>query len=124
MAKKLSIRRVTASVQERLNHLAAILYNFLPLTSHSSNAVTFTSIFAESNVKDYLGGNDNKMQALQQGFTELYRRHQRLPSMVIRKIVPAAIEYRRYHRKPLKRAELTALSNCLLTLGIDMSAEL
>lgn len=124
MAKPPTIRPVTASARERINRLAEILYRFLPLSSRSPNAVTFTSIFAESDVAGYLEGQENKTQALQQGFSELYRRHKRLPSMIIRKIVPAAIEYRRYHRKPLKRTELDALSECLASLGIDMSAEL
>jgi hypothetical protein len=124
MSKKRCVRRITAPVQKHLNDLADILYEFLPLTSPSKNTVTFTSIFAESHVEDYLQGPANKRQALQKGLTELYRRHERLPTTIIRKVVPAAIEYRRYQRRPLKRSELDALADCLKSLSIDMVKEL
>jgi uncharacterized protein (TIGR02391 family) len=124
MSKKRCVRRVTAPVRQRLNDLAEILYEFLPLTSHSKNAVTYSSIFAESRIEAYLRGPTNKRQALQQGLAELYRRHERLPWTIIRGVVPAAIEYRRYQRRPLKRSELDALADCLKSLGIDMVKEL
>ena len=43
---------------------------------------------------------------------------------LIRKIVPAAINHRRYKRNPLTRAELDELSEILYSLGIDMRQEL
>lgn len=122
--KPAAVRRVTASARERLNRLAEILYDFLPLTARSKNAVTFTSIFAESSVAHYLEGPSNKQQALEQGFAELYRRHQRLPRMIIRKVVPAAVAYRKHQRRPLQRSELDELAGCLGDLGIDMEKEL
>ena len=125
MAKRSrAVRRITVPVQEKLNRLVANLYPFLPLSSRSSNAVTFSSVFAESGVADYLEGPRNKTQALQKGFTELYRRHRRLPYTVIRKVVPAAIDYRAYQRNPLRREEVDALSDCLYELAIDMRQEL
>lgn len=124
MSKKKTVRRVTAPVRKDLNDLADILYEFLPLTSPSKNTVTFTSIFAQSGIGGYLQGPVNKRQALQQGFAELYRRHERLPWTIIRKVVPAAIEYRQYQRRPLTRSELHSLADCLNSLGIDMVKEL
>jgi len=75
-------------------------------------------------VEHYLDGPNNKRQALQQALEELYRRHQKLPFSIIRKIVPAAVEYRQYIRRPLRRTELDALSDCLTELGIRMAGEL
>lgn len=125
MAKKPpAVLRVTAATRERLNRLAEILYPFLPLTSRSKNAVTFTSIFAESSIADYLDGPTNKTQALEQGLAEVYRRHERLPRQIIRKVVPAAVGYRKHQRQPLTRAEVDELSRCLVDLGIDMTKEL
>ncbi|MDD2201891.1 MAG: TIGR02391 family protein [Firmicutes bacterium] len=124
MSKKRGVRRVTTPVRTHLNDLADILYEFLPLSSPSKNTVTFGTIFAESRIEPYLRGPTNKRQALQQGLAELYRRHERLPWTIIRKIVPAAVEYRRHQGRPLKRSELQALANCLKTLGIDMVKEL
>ncbi len=124
MTKPTAIRRITAPVSERLNRLAAILYDFLPLSSRHRATVTFRTIFAQSRVEGYLDGKGTKKQLLTKGFVELYRRHERLPRAIVRKIVPAAVEYRRYRRDPLQRAEVDALSECLLSLDIDMRAEL
>mgnify|MGYP001236395267 FL=1 len=44
--------------------------------------------------------------------------------MLIRKIVPAAIDYRMYLRNPLTREELQNLADILFDLGIDMRKEL
>lgn len=117
------VRRITADRQERINRLAGILYHFLPLTSRSDSATTFTSIFAESRVDDYLQGK-NKRSALQEGFTNLFRYHKRLPFAVIRKVVPAAIEWRRYKRDPLTREEMDRLADVLADLDVDMKREL
>ena len=100
-----------------------ILYYFLPLSAKSDKAVTFSSIFANSRIEDYLKGPDNKRQALQKGFENLLRYHERLPWTIIRKIVPAAIVYRKYIRDPLKQVEVDNLAQCLLNLGIDMREE-
>lgn len=99
------------------------MYPFLPLSSQSNQAVTFSSIFAESRIEYYLRGPENKRQALQKGFVNLFRYHERLPLTIIRKIVPAAIAYRKYKRKPLKQVEVDNLVQCLLDLGIDMRDE-
>jgi hypothetical protein len=123
MSKK-AHRRVTADVKERINRLADILYPFLPMSARSKQAVTFQSIFAESSVSHYLRGPEGKKQALQQGLVKIYRYHKMLPWTIIRKIVPAAIEYRKHKRNPLKQDELDNLIQCLCELGIDMRDEL
>lgn len=120
-------KRVSAAQREALSRLADILYDFLPLSSHSPNAVTFRSIFAESNIEKYLGARNKnipKKQALVRGWTLVYRHHPRLPHSLIRKIVPAAIDYRRHRRRPLTREELDRLAACLADMGINMKAEL
>src|SRR5215218_7617564 len=119
----MAVRRITADRRELIRQLSDILYNFLPLTSHAKNTVTFRSIFAESGVARYLEG-DIKRKALQSAWKEVLRRHPRLPHALIRKIVPAAIEYRRHKRDPLRREELDALIGCLEKLGINLSGEL
>ncbi|HHT48024.1 MAG TPA: hypothetical protein GXZ98_01855, partial [Firmicutes bacterium] len=125
MAKrKRAVRMVTAQVKTRINRLADILYEFLPLTSNSPDAVTFTTIFKESYVSQYLDCRKPKRQALEKGFENLYRYHERLPKKIIRKIIPAAINYREHKRKPLTRKELDCLSACLLELGINMTKEI
>lgn len=125
MTKRLiSVRKITADKKERLNRLAEILYDFIPLTSHFRNAVTFHSIFKESSVGHYLKGANNKRQILQKGFELLYRYHKNLPKNIIRKIIPAAIEYRKYSRKPLTNKELYELATCLEDLGISMTNEI
>lgn len=101
-----------------------MLVDFLPLESYSRNAVTLRSIFAESGVGKYLDGRANKRQRLQKGFECLFRYHEKLPKMIMRKVIPAAIEYRRYKRNPLTRDELDRLAACLSDLGIDMKAEI
>lgn len=123
MTKRKAVRRITAGRQERINRLAEILYNFLPLSSYSKSATTFSTIFAESRVDSYLKGK-NKTQALQTGLTELFRYHQRLPFTIVRKIVPASIEWRRQRRDPLRTDEIDALARCLFDLEVDMQKEL
>jgi uncharacterized protein (TIGR02391 family) len=118
------VRKVTANKKILLNRLAKILNSFLPLTSDSKNAVTFNSIFEESSVRKYLDGHRTKLQALECGFTEVYRRHTRLPWIIIRKVVPAAVSYRLYKRNPLTKEEINELSCTLYELGIDMRKEL
>lgn len=122
--KKKAVRKVTASKKTLLNRLAEILYDFLPLSSRSKNAITFTTIFAESKIEGYLKGCDVKLQALEKGMTEVYRRHERLPTSIIRKIIPAALNYREYIRRPLSKKEINDLSDTLYKLDIDMRAEL
>lgn len=94
------------------------------MTANSPNAVTFTSIFRESAISHYLDLRKPKRQALEKGLEKLYRYHERLPKSIIRKIIPAAINYRKYIRKPLTRRELDFLSTCLFELGIDMKKEI
>ncbi|MCF7805115.1 MAG: TIGR02391 family protein [Candidatus Marinimicrobia bacterium] len=121
----MAVRRMTARMKSQVNRLADILYDFLPMTARSSNTVTFERIFKESNVQDYLGNSKlSKKQRLIRGFENLLRYHERLPIYFIRKIVPAAIEYRRHKRNPLKQSEIDELIECLNSLGIDMEKEL
>ena len=55
MAKRRrAVRMVTAQAKTQINRLADILYEFLPLTSNSPSAVTFTTIFEESGIAHYL----------------------------------------------------------------------
>lgn len=126
MAKRRrAVRMVTTQAKTQINRLADILYEFLPLTSNSPSAVTFTTIFEESGIALYFDTTSKlKKQALEKGFENLYRYHQRLPKKIIRKIIPAAINYREHKRKPLTRKELDCLSACLLELGIDMTKEI
>lgn len=123
MPRRKPARRITAARQERINRLAEILYDFLPLSSASDQACTFRTIFRESRIDAYLAS-DNKKIALREGLTELFRYHVKLPHAVIRKVVPAAIEWRRFKRNPLTRAELDALTDVLFSLDVDMRAEL
>ncbi len=117
-------RRVTVDRRALINELVEVITGFLPLSSYSSNAVTFQTIFKESNIHHYLNNGANKTQKLQDGFTNLYRYHERLPWTIIRKIVPAAINYRRHKRDPLTQMEIDKLSDILFNLGIDMRKEL
>ena len=124
VARRKAVRRITAEKKECLNRLSAILYNFLPLSANSKKAVTYNSIFAESKIAHYLDGQANKSLALQRGMERLFRYHKKLPKNIIRKIVPAAIQYRNHKRKPIKPNEIAELSECLFNLGIDMNDEL
>lgn len=119
-----AVRRITAEKRAQIFKLAEVLYRFLPLDSRSRSTVTFTSIFRESRISEYLSGPENKLQALQQGFENLIRRHEKLPKSIIRKIVPAAIEYRRFKRTPLTHDEINSLCVHLEALGINMTDEL
>jgi uncharacterized protein (TIGR02391 family) len=123
MAKK-TVRKVTANKKILLNQLAELLCQFLPLSSNAKNTITFKSIFAESRIEKYLVGYDVKVQAIENGLTQLYRRHDRLPKTIIRKVIPAAIYYRFYKRKPLTKREIEKLSDILFELDIDMREEL
>ncbi len=122
--KQKSVRRITPARAEQLNRLADILSGFLPFSARGNSTVTFTSIFEESSVRRYLTGPENKKQALQKGFKLVYRHHKSLPRIIIRKVIPAAVEYRKYKRKPLTRKELNELAQCLKALEIDMTTEI
>lgn len=119
-----AVRRITADKKALIGELVEILYDFLPLSSRSKNAVTFYSIFGESRVDNYLDKGSHKSAQLQSGFENLIRYHKNLPFTVIRKVVPAAIEYRKYKRDPLRQEELDALIDALEDLDIDMRSEL
>ena len=122
--KRVAVRKVTADKGAELGRLANLLYEFLPLSSHSESATTFRTIFSESFVGHYLDGETNKRKALEKGWRNVYRYHKRLPQKLIRKIIPAAIDYRMYKRKPLTQGEVDELSDILFNLGIDMRKEL
>ncbi len=117
-------RKITTPLHTHLNNLVNILYVFLPLSSISTSAVTFKTIFRESGIDSYLEGPANKKQALLKGFTKLYQKHEKLPKIILRKVINNTIEYRRYKRNPLKRQELISLSEELFSLGIDMRDEI
>jgi len=119
-----SVRRIGAAEREKLSRLAEILCDFLPLDSHSRNTVTFRTIFAQSNIAGYFGRAGTKKQALENALLAVYRYHERLPRILIRKIVPAAVAYRKSIRNPLRHSELNELASCLHSLGIDMREEL
>lgn len=118
-----AVNKITADKKTKINALVETLHSFLPLSARSKSTVTFTSIFKESKVDEYLNM-DNKKQALQNGFENVFRYHPRLPVKLVRKIVPAAIDYRRYKRNPLTKDELNSLINRLNALGVNMKAEL
>jgi uncharacterized protein (TIGR02391 family) len=117
-------RKITADVRDKIRELVEVLAPFLPLSARSANTTTFTTIFRGSGAHGYLRGPESKKQALQKGWESVCRKHPKLPHTLIRKIVPAAIEYRRYKRDPLKRTELQQLIECLNGLDIDMRQEL
>lgn len=123
MAKKVC-RTITADYREKINRLVDILYPFLPFTAQNKKVITFQKLFAESAVAKYFPQETNKKLSLQKGFIQIFRYHERLPKTLVRKIVPAAIEYRKYKRDPLKREELEELIKCLSELGVDMKEEL
>ncbi len=116
-------RRITANIRAKISELVNLHKEFLPLSSRSRKTITFKTIFAESKVDQYLD-DDIKTKALQKGWEDVIRRHPRLPYTLIRKIVPASIDYRKHKRNPLTRAELDKLIDCLLNLGFDMREEL
>jgi uncharacterized protein (TIGR02391 family) len=118
-----SAQRITADKRAKINALVEIVHLFLPLSSRSKSAITFTTIFKESKVDKYLNM-ENKRQALQNGFENVFRYHPKLPKKLIRKIVPAAIDYRKFKRNPLTKDELNALINGLDEMGVNMKAEL
>ena len=122
--RRRAVRKVTAQKEDLIARLAAVLYDFLPLTSRAKNTVTFKSIFVESNVGKYIDVSLPKLQALEKGFIKLYRYHERLPQKIIRKVVPAAISYKKFIRKPLTRLQIEDLSAILFELSIDMRKEL
>lgn len=122
--KRKVVRQVRTKERECINRLADILKNFLPLTTHLKNAISFTSIFRQSGIDRYLKGPSNKKLALQQGWLRVYKYHSRVPYTLIRRIIPAAIDYRRHIRWPLTNEELKRLSACLCELGIDMRKEI
>jgi uncharacterized protein (TIGR02391 family) len=119
----MAVRRITADRRELIRQLAEILSAFLPLTARSQNTITFQTIFAESGIAHYLEG-EVKKQALQCAWEKVFRQHQKLPSMLIRKIVPAAIGYRCHKRNPLKQEELDSLISTLEALGVGRTSEL
>ena len=116
-------RRITANIRAKISELVILHKDFLPLSSRSRKTTTFKTIFAESNVDQYLD-DDIKTKALQKGWENVIRRHPRLPYTLIRKIVHAYINYRKHKRNPLTRVELDKLIGCLLDLNFDMREEL
>jgi uncharacterized protein (TIGR02391 family) len=123
MGRMKAALRITADKKAKINELVEIVHSFLPLSSRSKSAITFTTIFKESKVDRYLNM-DNKKQALQNGFENVFRYHPKLPKKLFRKIVPAAIEYRRFKRNPLTKEELNTLIKRLDAMGVNMKAEL
>lgn len=120
----MAVRKITAATRAKIGQLVELLAEFLPLSAPHKNAVTFERIFAESEVDQYLPKAGSKKQKLQKAWEEILRRHAKLPYGLIRKIVPAAIDYRRYKRRPLSHSELVELSDYLDDLGVSMKAEL
>ncbi|MGB4847925.1 MAG: TIGR02391 family protein [Saprospiraceae bacterium] len=116
-------QRITSLKKTKINNLVNHVKEYLPLNTYSGRGATIESIFAESNVEIYLVGN-NKTEIIQNGFTNLFRYHQRLPKKIIEKIVPAAIEYRRFKRNPIKREEIDKLNSLLLDLDINLESDL
>lgn len=117
------MKKITADEKDKIRNLVDVLYNFLPLSSHSKKAITFFSIFKESDVNKYLNG-DNKKQQLIKAWEMIIKKHPRLPNILLRKIVPAAINYRKYKRDPLKKSELDSLVKILQDLKIGVSSDL
>lgn len=90
--------------------------------TYKGSGPSFKNIFKESKIDHYLK-NENKKQALKRGLTVLIKYHERLPYIIMRKIVSEAIAYRKHKRNPLTRKELDDLSFCLYELKIDMRKE-
>jgi len=122
MARR-NYRKLTADVKTKIQELVDILEHLLPLKTYQGSGVTFTSIFAESGIRNYLVGS-NKSKALYHAWEKVFQKHLKLPYILIRKIILAAIDYRRYKRDPLHREELDELSRILFQLGFDMRKEL
>lgn len=121
--RKKAIRTITASERGHITDLTEILYDFLPLSTHNNKTETITSIFKESKIHSYIPKNTSKKEAVEKSLVKLFRYHQKLPFTIFRKIVIAAIKYRRYKRNPLKRQEIDRLDVILQELSINMSNE-
>lgn len=106
-----------------IQRLVELTSDFLPISTYKGKGITYTSIFEESNIGDYLVG-EHKAQQLQSGWENLLRYHDRLPKTIVRKIISGAIQYRRNQRKPITVVELGLVGEILSKLGIDMLAEL
>lgn len=118
-----AVRKVTTAKKLAIQDLVEITKDFLPLSTYRGKGITFQSIFKESKVDKYLQGN-SKVKKLQNAWENIYRYKTRLPTMLIRKIIPAAVDYRKNQRNPLKIEEIEGLNDILLKLGLDMSEEL
>jgi len=117
-------RRLTTDRRTKIHELVDLMADFLPLSAHSDRSTTFLKIFSESNVQSYIKQKLPKKKAMTAAWEKIYRRHPKLPFTLIRKIVPAAVDYRRYKRTPLRREEIDRLSDILASLGFDMRREL
>jgi uncharacterized protein (TIGR02391 family) len=117
-------RRLSLNQKLKLKELAYFLQDFLPMQSQFTHVTTFKSIFKESKISVSLSQHSIKVKELERVWIEVYRNHPRLPKTIIRKIIPAAIDHRRYKGKPLTQEDLKHLSQILFDLGIDMKQEL
>ena len=119
-----AVKTITSNVKGRINDLAELLYSFIPLRTRNNKTETFYTIFKESSIQSYFPKGAYKKVALEKALEKLFRYHKKLPYTIFRKVVAAAIKYRRYKRNPLKRSELDQLDSFLLKLGINLTTEL
>jgi len=123
MGGKRAVLTITASIKSKINDLVDHLSGFLPLDTYKGESISFRSIFEESRVGKYLPEGPKK-PALREGFTKVFRYHERLPKKLIQKIIPAGIEYGKFKRRPISRTQIEKLNQLLLALEIDIESDL
>jgi uncharacterized protein (TIGR02391 family) len=97
----------------------------LYFSSRSGKGDSHYNILKDHNLHHYIPSNETvNKKKLEGAWKEIIRRHKRLPKILIREIVPAAINYRRYKRLPYTEEERDELIKCLKELGFDMEDEL
>lgn len=123
--KPKAIRHITADVATHISRLAELLDDMLYFSSRSGKGNSHYNILKDHNLHHYIPQKESvNKKKLEGAWKEIIRRHKRLPKILIREIVPAAISYRRYQRFPYTEEERNELIDCLKELGFNMEEEL
>ena len=117
-------RRLTAVDVQNIRNLAESIGNLVPLSGYRSS-FTLTKIAIERGLSKYLPKKaPNKKESVASFLQNLFVYRPRTAKLIIREILPQAIERRRSNGDPILLEEAENLASQLMSLEVDMRAEI
>jgi uncharacterized protein (TIGR02391 family) len=123
--KNISTKKLSASNIQDLRELAEKIGNIIPATSfNKKGGFCFAVLAKKYKVQKYWNGTGSKKEMIFEFLSNVYKKHIKIFYKIFRENLPRGIERRHDNGDPVLLAEIQALDNVLIKLGVNLSKEI